>query len=231
MQAICPAMFAYRRHLAGMAAAMTKTRPSTGTTLKALLTTSGTAQPVVQGISGPEAVSFRRWNRRFAISRNPLRACDGNRLQSSKRGITGDTTKTTRLWNQRRRRGRQSSGFERTKARLPRGIGERQAASMAIESLEAHLCRAWNAGCPVAGSSEGDWTKVASVARRRWFSFEGQTGTGPIMRFLVAGPGHATLIPAPTHTPFCEPKRRSRRIGSWPHSGKPFPTPPPSAVG
>ena len=47
---------------------------------------------------------------------------------------------------------------------------------MATQSLEAKLVTrlhwAWNEGCPVAGSSLDAWTKMASAARRRWFSFE-----------------------------------------------------------
>ena len=44
------------------------------------------------------------------------------------------------------------------------------------QSLEAKLVatlhRAWNSGCPVAGRSQEAWAERASVARRRWFSFE-----------------------------------------------------------
>ena len=44
------------------------------------------------------------------------------------------------------------------------------------QSLEAKLVatleRAWNSGCPVAGWSQEMWAEKASVARRRWFSFE-----------------------------------------------------------
>jgi hypothetical protein len=38
--------------------------------------------------------------------------------------------------------------------------------------LVARLCWASNDGCPVAGSSQDKWAEMASVARRRWFSFE-----------------------------------------------------------
>ncbi|HVX09600.1 MAG TPA: hypothetical protein VHC22_00225 [Pirellulales bacterium] len=38
--------------------------------------------------------------------------------------------------------------------------------------LVARLRWASHDGCPVAGSSEGQWAEIASVARRRWFSFE-----------------------------------------------------------
>ncbi len=47
---------------------------------------------------------------------------------------------------------------------------------MTTQSLEARLaaklCWAWNDGCPVAGSSQDEWGKTASLARRRWFSFQ-----------------------------------------------------------
>ena len=38
--------------------------------------------------------------------------------------------------------------------------------------LVAKLCWASNDGCPVAGQSEERWSEMASIARRRWFSFE-----------------------------------------------------------
>ena len=38
--------------------------------------------------------------------------------------------------------------------------------------LAEKLCWAWNDGCPVAGSRQEHWVQMASIARRRWLSFE-----------------------------------------------------------
>ena len=38
--------------------------------------------------------------------------------------------------------------------------------------LVAKLCWASNDGSPVAGPSQDEWVEMASIARRRWFSFE-----------------------------------------------------------
>jgi hypothetical protein len=47
---------------------------------------------------------------------------------------------------------------------------------MAESDIEARLVErlrwAWNNGSPVAGSSQHNWEATASVARRRWHSFE-----------------------------------------------------------
>jgi hypothetical protein len=47
---------------------------------------------------------------------------------------------------------------------------------MSDESLEALLAAklawAWNSGCPVAGWSDEFRAEMASIVRRRWFSFE-----------------------------------------------------------
>lgn len=47
---------------------------------------------------------------------------------------------------------------------------------MTAQSLEAQLAAklswAWNDGCPVAGATQDEWAEMASIARRRWFSFE-----------------------------------------------------------
>jgi hypothetical protein len=38
--------------------------------------------------------------------------------------------------------------------------------------LRAKLGWAWNDGCPVAGSSDDQRAEMATIARRRWYSFE-----------------------------------------------------------
>lgn len=48
--------------------------------------------------------------------------------------------------------------------------------AMTAHSLEARLAAklawAWNDGCPVAGATQDRQAEIASIARRRWFSFE-----------------------------------------------------------